>query len=179
MESLDRRAPGANSAIRRAAVLAFLLLVLPGHLYPAETAAVDGAVGNEGIRAGALHVLAGCATALLSGAVAYPLIEADTRQYTSLWVAGVGLSGALLAGLAKEALDLCGFGEPSWLDLLLTAAGGLAASSLVYGLSFFHPYEGPESFGIPCLFGAFALILSLPVGEALFRRLSPSSELRS
>jgi peptidoglycan/LPS O-acetylase OafA/YrhL len=179
MESFHRGAPEVNGAIRRAAVLAFLLLVLPGHLCPAEPAAADLTVGNQGLRDGALHVLAGCAAALLSAAVAYPLIEADTRQNSSLLVAGIGLSGALLAGLSKEALDLCGFGDPSWLDLLLTAAGGLAASSLVYGLSFSQPYERLESLGIPCLFGAFALILSLPVGEALFRRAIPSSESRS
>lgn len=127
----------------------------------------------------ALHVLAGASSALLVSAIAYPLVESASDQRSALLVAGLGLSGALLAGTAKELLDSLGFGQPQWTDLLLTLGGGVLAASLVYTLTCLQPNEGNESVGITAVYGSFALVLSLPVGENLLQRLTPSSQPRS
>ena len=149
----------------------FLLVITP--LCEAESAGGD--IGQSA----ALHVLAGASSALLIGAVAYPLVEAASDQRSALLVAGLGLSGALLAGTAKELLDSLGFGQPQWSDLLLTLGGGVLAASLVYTLTRLEPNGGDESPGIAAVYGAFALVLSLPVGENLLQRIIPSSPPRS
>jgi hypothetical protein len=149
----------------------FLLVFTP--LCEAESAA-----GDLGPSA-ALHVLAGASSALLISAVAYPLVETASDQRNALLVAGLGLSGALLAGTAKELLDLLGFGQPQWSDLLLTLGGGVLTATLVYALTLLKPNDGNESAGIAAVYGSFALVLSLPVGENLLQRISPSSPLRS
>ena len=140
-----------------------------------EAGSADGDRGESA----ALHVLAGASSALLISAVAYPLVEAASDQRSALLVAGLGLSGALLAGTAKELLDSCGFGQPQWTDLLLTLGGGVLAASLVYTLTCLQPSGGDESPGIAAVYGAFALMLCLPVGENLLRRVILSSESRS
>jgi len=156
------------------AVLVFsvsLLVITP--LCEAESA------GGDTGESAALHVLAGASSALLISAVAYPLVEAASDQRSALLVAGLGLSGALLAGTAKELLDSCGFGQPQWTDLLLTLGGGVLAASLVYTLTCLQPSGGDESPGIAAVYGAFALMLCLPVGENLLQRVILSSEPRS
>jgi len=139
-----------------------LLVIAP----PSEA---ESAGGDRGESA-ALHVLAGVSSALLISAVAYPLVEAASDQRSALLVAGFGMSGAFLAGTAKELLDSCGFGQPQWTDLLLTLGGGVLAASLVYTLTCLQPSSGDESAGIAAAYGAFALILCLPVGENLLQR---------
>jgi hypothetical protein len=71
-------------------------------------------------------------------------------------------------------LDLSGWGQPQWSDLLLTLGGGLLAGTLVYGLTCLQPATEEGNLGISGVYGAFALILSLPVGENLLRRTIPS-----
>ena len=156
------------------AVLVFsvsLLVITP--LCEAES------TGGDSRKSAALHVLAGASSALLISAVAYPLVEAASDQRSALLVAGLGLSGALLAGTAKELLDSCGFGQPQWTDLLLTLGGGVLAASLVYTLTCLQPSGGDEFPGIAAVYGAFALMLCLPVGENLLQRVILSSEPRS
>jgi peptidoglycan/LPS O-acetylase OafA/YrhL len=135
--------------------------------------------GGDIGQSAALHVLAGASSALLIGAVAYPLVEAESDQRSALLVAGLGLSGALLAGIAKELLDSLGFGQPQWSDLLLTLGGGVLAASLVYTLTWLEPNDGNESAGLAAVYGSFALVLSLPVEENLLQRIIPSSPPRS
>jgi hypothetical protein len=157
---------------RKIFVFSVLLLVF-APLCEAEPA------GGELEESAALHVLAGAASALLVSAVAYPLVEAASDQRSALLVSGLGLSGALLAGTAKELLDLLGFGQPQWTDLLLTLGGGVLAASLVYTLTCLQPNDGNESAGIAAAYGSFALVLSLPVGENLLQRVILSSQPRS
>jgi hypothetical protein len=127
----------------------------------------------------ALHVLAGASSALLVSAVAYPFVDLGSDQSNAAVVAGLGVGGAVIAGLTKELLDLSGWGQPEWSDLLLTLGGGLLAGTVVYAVSCLQPGREEGSRGIPVVYGAFALILSLPVGENLFRRAIPSLRSRS
>ncbi len=126
-----------------------------------------------------LHVLAGASSALLVSALAYPLVDLDSDQGNAVAVAGLGVGGALIAGLTKELLDLSGWGDPAWSDLLLTLGGGLLAGTLVYAVTCLQPGSAEGSRGIPVVYGAFALVLSLPVGESLYRRAIPSLRSRS
>jgi len=146
----------------RASLVVFLavFLVSPSQGWadePADTSAV-------------LHVLAGASGALLVSAVAYPLVDSGSDQRNAVLVAGLGVGGAFVLGLTKELLDLSGWGQPEWSDLLLTLGGGLLAGSLVYALSSLQPADEEGGPGISAVYGAFALVLSLPVGESLYRR---------
>ena len=126
-----------------------------------------------------LHVLAGASGALLVSAVAYPLVDAGANRCDAALVAGLGLSGAFVLGLTKELLDLGGWGQAELSDLLLTLGGGLLAGTAVYLLSTRHPTAEEDSLGISAVYAAFALVLSLPVGEGLCRRTSLSLRPRS
>jgi hypothetical protein len=146
-----------------------IFLAAPGRGWtdePADTSAV-------------LHVLAGASSALLISAVAYPLVDVDSDRRNAVLVAGIGVGGAFLMGLAKELLDLGGWGQPQLSDLLLTLGGGLLAGTAVYALSTLQPAGEEGSLGIATVYGAFGLVLSLPVGEGLYRRFSLSSRSRS
>lgn len=127
----------------------------------------------------ALHVLAGASSALLVSAVAYPLVNLGSDQGSAVLVAGLGVGGAFIVGLTKELLDLSGWGQPEWSDLLLTLGGGLLAGTLVYVLTSLQPANEEGSLGVSGMYGAFALILSLPVGENLYRRTILSLRSRS
>jgi len=127
----------------------------------------------------ALHVLAGVSGALLVSAVAYPLVDLGSDRSSAVVVAGLGVGGAFILGLSKELLDLSGWGQPQWSDLLLTLGGGLLAGSLVYAVTCLQPGGEEGSRGISVVYGAFALILSLPVGEDLYRRTILSLRSRS
>ena len=150
-------------------------------LHATETSAASPAQSAErevDISA-ALHLLAGASSALLVSAVAYPLVELGSDRLNALLVAGLGVCGSLVAGTAKELLDLYGWGQPEFSDLLLTLAGGLLAGSAIYALTSLCGSEGEKCPGIPAVYTAFALVLSLPVGENLYRRTIPSSRSRS
>ena len=125
--------------------------------------------------AAALHVVAGAAAALMVSAVAYPLVDLGSAQNSALMVAGLGVFGAVTAGASKELWDLSGAGQPEWTDLFATAAGGLAAATLVYTLTRLQPYAENRHGGLSAVYAGFAVILSLPVGESLYRRFSLSS----
>jgi hypothetical protein len=127
----------------------------------------------------ALHVLAGASGALLVGALAYPLVDLGSDRCDAALVAGLGVSGAFVLGLTKELLDLRGWGQPELSDLLLTLGGGLLAGTLVYALTCLQPAAEEGSLGITAVYAAFALVLSLPVGESLYRRTSLSLRPRS
>jgi zinc transporter ZupT len=127
----------------------------------------------------ALHVLAGASGALLVSAVSYPLVDSGSHRRNAIVVAGLGAGGALILGLTKELLDLSGWGQPEWSNLLLTVGGGLLAGSMVYALTALHPSGEEGDLGISAVYGAFALVLSLPVGEGLYRRTIPSLRSRS
>jgi hypothetical protein len=81
-------------------------------------------------------------------------------------VSGAGLGAAICGGAAKELLDLTGFGKPEWLDLLATAAGGLAASALVFAAS-----RADREAGLAPAYASFGIVLALPPAEALTKRL--------
>jgi hypothetical protein len=128
---------------------------------------------------GVLHVLAGASGALLVGAATYPLVDSGSDRGNALLVAGLGVGGAFLLGLTKELLDLRGWGQPEWSDLLLTLGGGLLAGSLIYAVTCLQPANEEGSPGISAVYGALALIFSLPVGENLCRRTRLSLRSRS
>jgi hypothetical protein len=117
----------------------------------------------------ALHFLFGASCALLASAVAAPALrdlpQPDLRY--ALGVSGAGLGAAVCGGVAKELLDLTGFGKPEWLDLLATAAGGLAASALVFAAS-----RSDREARLAPVYASFGVVLALPPAEGLFRRLS-------
>jgi hypothetical protein len=152
-------------------LLLLMMLILPDPTQGWSEAAVDNS--------SALHVLAGVSGALLVSAVAYPLVDMGSARGDALVTAGVGLGGALILGLTKELLDLSGWGQPQWSDLLFTLGGGLLAASAVYAVSCLQPGAEEENIGIAGVYGAFGLILSLPVGENLLQRFRPSSRSRS
>ena len=127
----------------------------------------------------ALHVLAGASGALLVSAAAYPLVDSDSDRCDAVLVAGLGVGGAFVLGLAKELLDLGGWGDPQLSDLLLTLAGGVLAGAAVYALSTLQPAGEEGSLGISAVYGAFGLVLFLPVGEGLYRRAILSLRSRS
>ena len=142
-----------------------------------ETPAESTAPGTAG--SAALHVLAGASGALFVSAVAYPLVDLGSSRRNAALVAGLGVGGAFVLGIAKELLDLGGWGQPEWTDLLLTLGGGLLAGTLVYAVTCQQPGYEEGSLGISAVYGAFALILSLPVGENLYRRTRLSLRSRS
>ena len=152
--------------LRRARTAALLLLVLPCRAVPAYGGAEDKV----------LHVLSGLSASLLASAVAGPLLAADRDPgdgvRDALLTAGVGLGTAVAAGLLKEALDLKGFGNPEWLDLASTVAGGLLASTAVFALSVCSGEPVGRVAGASACFG---LVIAFPVGESLFSRLSSRS----
>ena len=146
--------------------LVFLALLL---LNPAQGWAEEAADPSR-----ALHVLAGASGALLVSALAYPLVDLGSDRCNAGLVAGLGVSGAFILGLTKELLDLRGWGQPELPDLLLTLGGGLLAGTLVYTLTCLQPAHDEGNLAISGIYGAFGLILSLPVGENLFARPNPS-----
>ncbi|UCF99533.1 MAG: hypothetical protein JSV89_08330 [Spirochaetaceae bacterium] len=150
-----------------------ILLVNAPRVRAGESADKD--TGNSA----ALHILAGASSTLLVSAVAYPLIDTGNNHRSALLVAGLGLGGALVAGATKELLDMSGWGKPQWTDLLLTLGGGLLAGSMVYAVSCLQPGGENGNTGIAVMYATFALTLSLPVGESLYRRFIPSSVSRS
>jgi hypothetical protein len=127
----------------------------------------------------ALHVLAGTASALLVSAAAYPFVDLGSPHRNALLVTGLGVGGAFIAGLTKELMDLGGWGKPQVTDLLLTLGGGVLAGILIYSLTYLQPAVEEGSLGISAAYGAFGLILSLPVGESLIRRTNLSLRPRS
>ena len=123
------------------------------------------ALGDKGT-----HVLLGASCALLSSAAAAAAWSRDSGDPGyALRVAGTGLAAAAAAGALKELLDLAGFGDPDWLDLLATVAGGLGASAAVYALA---QADSPRASRLAPAFATIGIVLSLPVGESLVRRLS-------
>jgi hypothetical protein len=138
-----------------------------------------GWTGETADTSAVLHVLAGASGALLASAVAYPLVDLGSNRCNAAVVAGLGVSAALALGLTKELLDLGGWGRPELSDLLLTLGGGLLAGTAVYALSTLQSAGEEGSLGIATVFGAFALVLSLPVGEGLYRRTILSLRSRS
>jgi len=116
-----------------------------------------------------LHFLFGASCALLASAVAAPALRdvpQPDRRY-ALYVSGVGLGAAVFGGAAKELLDLTGFGDPDWLDLLATAAGGLAVSAAVLAAA-----ASDREARLAPVYASFGIALALPPGVALVRRLS-------
>jgi hypothetical protein len=118
----------------------------------------------------ALHVLFGASCALLASAIAAPALR-ETPQSDlgyALCVAGAGLTAAVGAGAAKELLDLAGFGNPEWLDLLATAAGGLAVSAAVLAAS-----SADREAHLAPVYASFGIALALPPAGSLLSRPRP------
>jgi hypothetical protein len=121
-----------------------------------------------------LHALFGASCALFASAIATPLLAADSdpedNERDALLTAGIGLGAALAFGLLKEALDLAGYGDSDRKDLAAAGLGGLAASTAVLTLSLnfgVSPRAGALGGGYAC----FGVVLAVPVGQSLFRRL--------
>jgi hypothetical protein len=117
----------------------------------------------------ALHVLFGASCALLASAAAAPALQelpaSDVRY--ALRVAGYGLGAAAGAGALKELLDLMGLGDPEWLDLAASLAGGLAAAAAVFGASAADRQAAPR---LACAYASFAVVLALPPAAQLLKR---------
>lgn len=139
------------------------LLRLPACL-PAAAQAPQTARGEDKV----LHFLFGASCALLASAVASPALrevpQTDLRY--ALYVSGAGLGAAVFGGAAKELLDLTGFGDPDWLDLLATAAGGLAVSAAVLAAS-----SSDREARLAPVYASFGVALALPPAAGLLRRL--------
>ena len=124
----------------------------------------------------ALHILFGASCALLVSAVAAPALrdspQPDLRY--ALCVSGAGLGAALAAGAAKELLDMTGFGNPEWSDLLATAAGGLAVSAVVFAASVADRQARLEP-----VYASFGIGLALPPAADLLKRLTRRSSRRA
>ena len=133
---------------------------------PAGAQSSEPARGQDKV----LHFLAGASSALLASAVAAPALRdaplPDPRY--ALAVSGIGLGAAVCAGAGKELLDMTGFGDPDWRDLLATVAGGLAASAAVLAASRYD-----RQAHLAPVYASFGIALALPPGAALLRR--PSS----
>ncbi len=142
-----------------------LLLLLLAACPRGSAQSLEPARGQDKV----LHFLAGASSALLASAVAAPALRdsplPDPRY--ALAVSGISLGAAVCAGVAKELLDLTGFGDPDWRDLLATAAGGLAVSAAVLAAS-----RSDRQAQLAPVYASFGIALALPPGAALFRRLS-------
>lgn len=132
---------------------------------PAAAQASRSARGEDKV----LHFLFGASCALLASAVAAPALrdvpQPDLRY--ALSVSGAGLGAAVCGGAAKELLDLTGFGDPDWLDLLATAAGGLAASAAVLAAS-----SSDRQARLAPVYASLGFALALPPAAGLLSRLS-------
>ncbi len=157
------------------AILLLVMLRLPAcspaaaqpvlYARPAQLAqSVQPAPGTDKV----LHVLFGASCALLaSAAAASALRDAPGSDFRyALCVAGAGLGAAVGGGAAKELLDLSGFGNPDWLDLLATAAGGLAVSAAVLAAS-----SSDREAHLAPVYASFGVALALPPAGGLLRRL--------
>jgi hypothetical protein len=118
----------------------------------------------------ALHLLGGASCALLVSAVAASALRDSSQpdlQY-ALCVSGAGLGAAVAAGAAKELLDLAGFGNPQWSDLLATVAGGLAVSAVVFAAS-----AADRQARLAPVYASFGIALAFPpAADLLTRRFS-------
>jgi hypothetical protein len=152
-------------------LLPYLLLLVMLPLPPPAAAqegrapqAIQPAPGADKV----LHALFGASCALLAAAAAAPALrEAPwSDRGCALGVAGAGLGAALAGGAAKELLDLGGFGDADWLDLLATAAGGLAASAAVLAAA-----GSDREARLAPVYASFGIALALPPAGGLLRRL--------
>lgn len=120
-----------------------------------------------------LHALFGISCSLLASAVAAPLLAADSDPgddaRDALLTAGIGLGAGIASGLFKEALDLAGWGDPSWKDFAASALGALAASTgvLVLTLEF---GDRPRATALGGGYACFGLVVAIPLGESLYRQ---------
>jgi hypothetical protein len=130
----------------------------------AAAQALEPARGEDKV----LHFLSGASCALLASAVTAAALrdmpQPDTRY--ALCVSGAGLGSAVFAGAAKELLDMAGFGDPDWRDLLATAAGGLAASAAVFAAS-----RSDRQARLAPVYASFGVALAIPPAVGLFRSL--------
>ncbi len=76
----------------------------------------------------ALHFAASATIA--AGGYAVSTAFVDARAHALL----IGGGAAALAGLGKEALDLAGYGDPSWKDLAWDGIGIVCGLGLAFGL---------------------------------------------
>ncbi len=122
-----------------------------------------------------LHGLGGASCSLLGSAALSPLLRPELRGaqpwQLALSVSASGLGTAILAGAVKELLDLGGFGQPDWLDLAATAAGGLLASAGMFAITSLAASQGAGVERLAPAYVPFGLMLSIPVSEALIKRL--------
>ncbi len=123
-----------------------------------------------------LHFLAGVSSCLVAEALVYPPVGA--RPQAPYLVAGTGFVSALAAGLVKETVDAAGFGDPSWRDLMDTAAGGLVAASASLLLVNQLQRSGGAPAAGAAAFGCFAAVLAAPVARALLEEIRRSSARR-
>jgi hypothetical protein len=150
-------------------ILLALLLRLPA-CPSADAQAAQAAEAAQPSRAAdkALHFLFGASCALLVSAAAAPALRDGPRSDLgyALCVSGAGLGAAVCGGGAKELLDLTGFGNPEWADLLATAAGGLAASAAVLAAA-----GSDREARLAPVYASFGIALALPPAGGLLRRL--------
>ncbi len=155
-----------NAGVRRSIVIGialafFLSQTASDRAYP---------IGDK-----ALHGLAGASASLLASAAFSPLLLYQLRGSApwelALSISATGLGAAILAGTVKELMDLGGFGQPEWLDLVATVAGGLLASAVVCTITYLAASQGSGVERLPLAYAPFGVVLAIPVGDAMFRRL--------
>jgi hypothetical protein len=163
---------------------AFVLLALALAVLPAGAQAVSplafAAAPVSAFQANGkyLHFLAGMAIGLATAGAWESFQSPDAVARRPLVLPAVALAGSALAGAAKEALDATGFGDPRFLDVLITLSGGLVAAGTVgYAESAYPASSDGRTNGVTLLLSTAAL-LAVPViigfvkeiGRALDRR---------
>ena len=84
-----------------------------------------------------VHFLAGALAGFAGGAISYTLLRNKIDDSLAVTVIASAFALALIAGFVKELYDLfIKETEFSFMDLLATSVGGVAASLLWFGCSF-------------------------------------------
>jgi len=99
------------------------------------------AAGTYGASAGLLELPLGVSAALAAGTYGASAGLLELPRSTSL-ILGAGASAA--AGIAKEGLDLAGFGDPSWKDLAWDGIGIVVGLALAWTVDILVRGTGPE-----------------------------------
>jgi rhodanese-related sulfurtransferase len=95
----------------------------------AATAELLGGVSIDPFPPGkSLHFLAGMALGLAAAGIADYMADPQLRTAQPFSLPFIALTASGVGGAVKEILDLTGFGDPRFTDILITMSGGLAAS---------------------------------------------------
>jgi hypothetical protein len=125
-----------------------------------------------------LHFLAGMSIGALGAGILEGAREPGYAVQHPLCLPVAALAASAVAGIAKEALDSTGFGDPRVEDILITMAGGLTAALVVgYAGSVYPGTAGGRLNSVTFLLSTSAL-LALPVALGFAREIRNNIERR-